>query len=50
MRDGGAVVTAEDGRVFYGSHAIICMGMRAKTDGLGLENVGVEVAASAARS
>jgi pyruvate/2-oxoglutarate dehydrogenase complex dihydrolipoamide dehydrogenase (E3) component len=43
-RDGDSVhVTAEDGRKFIGSHAIICMGMRAHTNELGLESVGVEV-------
>jgi NAD(P)H dehydrogenase (quinone) len=35
--------TAEDGRHFTGTHAIICMGMRAHTDELGLASVGVEV-------
>ena len=38
-------VRAEDGREFHGSHAIICMGMRAQTEELGLESVGVEVGA-----
>jgi NAD(P)H dehydrogenase (quinone) len=43
-REGDVVhVTAEDGRVFRGSHGIICMGMRAHTEELGLESVGVEV-------
>ena len=43
-RDGDSVrATAEDGREFNGSHAIICMGMRAHTDELGLEAVGVEI-------
>jgi dihydrolipoamide dehydrogenase len=36
-------VRSEDGREFNGSHAIICMGMRAHTEELGLETVGVEV-------
>jgi pyruvate/2-oxoglutarate dehydrogenase complex dihydrolipoamide dehydrogenase (E3) component len=36
-------VRAEDGRGFAGSHAIICMGMRAHTEELGLESVGVAV-------
>jgi len=38
-------VMSEDGRAFRGSHAIICMGMRAHTEELGLESVGVEVGA-----
>jgi NAD(P)H dehydrogenase (quinone) len=43
-RDGDHVcVRAEDGREFAGTHAIICMGMRAHTEELGLESVGVEV-------
>ncbi len=41
-------VTSEDGRVFRGSHAIICMGQRANTADLGLENVGVELDARGA--
>jgi len=36
-------VRAQDGREFNGTHAIICMGMRAHTEELGLESVGVEV-------
>jgi dihydrolipoamide dehydrogenase len=40
--DGGVRVAAEDGRLFNGSHAIVAMGMRAQTAGLGLEAVGVE--------
>lgn len=39
----GVRVRAEDGREFHGSHAIICMGQRANTAGLGLETIGVEV-------
>jgi dihydrolipoamide dehydrogenase len=43
-RDGELVhVTAEDGRRFRGTHAIICMGMRPHTEELGLESVGVTV-------
>jgi pyruvate/2-oxoglutarate dehydrogenase complex dihydrolipoamide dehydrogenase (E3) component len=38
----GVSLTAEDGRTFQGSHALICMGMRAEIAGLGLEQVGVE--------
>jgi pyruvate/2-oxoglutarate dehydrogenase complex dihydrolipoamide dehydrogenase (E3) component len=38
-------LTAEDGRTFSGSHALICMGMRAEIAGLGLEQVGVETSA-----
>ncbi len=34
-------VRSEDGRMFRGSHAIICMGQRANTAGLGLEELGV---------
>jgi pyruvate/2-oxoglutarate dehydrogenase complex dihydrolipoamide dehydrogenase (E3) component len=39
---GGVSLSTEDGRTFAGSHALICMGMRAETAGLGLEQVGVE--------
>ena len=35
------LVKAEDGRVFRGSHAIVCMGQRANTAGIGLEALGV---------
>ncbi|MGI9117462.1 MAG: dihydrolipoyl dehydrogenase family protein [Gaiellales bacterium] len=41
--DEGVTVTSGDGRVFRGSHAIICMGQRANTTNLGLETIGVEV-------
>ena len=36
-------VRAEDGRSFRGSHAIVCMGQRANTANLGLEELGVEL-------
>jgi pyruvate/2-oxoglutarate dehydrogenase complex dihydrolipoamide dehydrogenase (E3) component len=36
-------LTTADGREFTGSHALVCMGMRAQTAGLGLEQVGVEL-------
>lgn len=39
----GVAVRSEDGRVFRGTHAIICMGQRANTAGLGLEEAGVEL-------
>ena len=39
--DDHVTVTAEDGRTFKGSHAIICMGQRANTAGLGLEVIGI---------
>ncbi len=42
LEGGGVSVTAADGRSFTGSHAIICMGMRARTAGLGLETIGLE--------
>ncbi|HEY1479048.1 MAG TPA: FAD-dependent oxidoreductase [Gaiellales bacterium] len=38
----GVQLTAADGRVFGGSHALVCMGMRPEIEGLGLETVGVE--------
>jgi dihydrolipoamide dehydrogenase len=38
----GVRLQAEDGRSFEGSHALVCMGMRAEIAGLGLEGVGVE--------
>ena len=42
--DGAQVtVKSEDGRIFRGSHAIVCMGQRANTANLGLETLGVEV-------
>ena len=37
------VVTAKDARQFRGTHAIVCMGMRPETAGLGLQEVGVDV-------
>jgi pyruvate/2-oxoglutarate dehydrogenase complex dihydrolipoamide dehydrogenase (E3) component len=36
-------VRAADGREFTGSHAIVCMGMRANTSDLGLETLGIEL-------
>src|SRR4051794_8911359 len=41
--DGGVLVTAGDDRRWVGSHAIICMGMRAETSALGLAEAGVEL-------
>jgi dihydrolipoamide dehydrogenase len=42
-RDGDRVqVVAGDGRTFSGSHAIVCMGMRAEIGGLGLDALGVQ--------
>ncbi len=41
--DDGVIVRSEDGRVFRGTHAIVCMGQRANTAGLGLEEAGVEL-------
>jgi dihydrolipoamide dehydrogenase len=41
--DDGVTVTAEDGRTFRGSHAIICMGQRPNTADLGLELLGLEL-------
>ena len=40
--DGGVHLETGDGRSFSGSHALICMGMRAEIAGLGLEAIGVE--------
>jgi pyruvate/2-oxoglutarate dehydrogenase complex dihydrolipoamide dehydrogenase (E3) component len=37
------VVTCEDGKTFDGSDAVVCMGMRPATAGLGLEEIGVEM-------
>ncbi len=37
------LVKAADGRTFRGSHAIICMGQRANTAGLGLDALGVDL-------
>jgi NAD(P)H dehydrogenase (quinone) len=45
VQDGGVSLTAQDGRSFTGSNALICMGMRAEIAGLGLEGVGVETSA-----
>jgi dihydrolipoamide dehydrogenase len=39
----GVMATTADGRAFTGSHAIICMGQRANTGGLGLDTIGVEL-------
>jgi dihydrolipoamide dehydrogenase len=41
-QEDGVSLTAEDGRAFSGSHALICMGMRPEIAELGLEKVGVE--------
>ena len=41
--DDHVTVTAEDGRTFRGSHAIICMGQRANTADLGLDVLGIEL-------
>lgn len=41
--DDHVAVTGEDGRVFTGSDAIMCMGMRASTADLQLHRAGVEV-------
>ena len=43
LEDERVSVKAEDGRVFHGSHAIICMGQRANTRGIGLEHLGVQL-------
>jgi dihydrolipoamide dehydrogenase len=37
------VVTCEDGSAFDGSDAVVCMGMRANTEGLGLDVLGVKL-------
>ena len=41
--DDRVAVTVGDGRRFEGSHVIVCMGMRATSESLGLENVGIAV-------
>jgi NAD(P)H dehydrogenase (quinone) len=43
--DGAVHLETEDGRSFAGSHALICMGMRAEIAGLGIESIGVETSA-----
>lgn len=43
--DDRVTVTVKDGRHFEGSHAIICMGMRSQSGGLGLDRAGVELGA-----
>jgi pyruvate/2-oxoglutarate dehydrogenase complex dihydrolipoamide dehydrogenase (E3) component len=45
VQEGGVCLKAEDGRSFLGSDALVCMGMRPETGGLGLEDVGVEKSA-----
>lgn len=43
-RDGdGVVVTTEDGRVVTGTHCLLAVGSVPNTQGLGLEDIGVEV-------
>jgi dihydrolipoamide dehydrogenase len=37
----GVMVTTTDSRQYHGSHAIVCMGMRPDTSGLGLAEAGV---------
>lgn len=44
--DGGVKVTTQDGREIFGSHALLTVGSIPNTDGLGLEEVGVEVTKS----
>jgi dihydrolipoamide dehydrogenase len=39
----GVRVATEDGRTFAGSHAVVCMGMRAATGGIGLEDIGCTI-------
>jgi dihydrolipoamide dehydrogenase len=43
QEDGSVVATTGDGRAFGGTHAIVCMGQRPNTGGLGLEALGVEL-------
>ena len=40
--EGGVCLQTEDGRSFTGSHALVCMGMRAEIAGLGIETIGIE--------
>ena len=42
------VVKGDDGHTYRGTHAIICMGQRANTAGLGLELLGIELDARGA--
>lgn len=44
--ENGVVVTLEDGRIVEGSHALLAVGAVPATRGLGLEDVGVELAES----
>ena len=39
----GVLVTLTDGRTVTGSHALMCVGTVPNTDGLGLQNVGLEL-------
>ncbi len=43
--DDGVVVQLQDGRAVEGSHALMCVGSVPNTGGLGLEHVGVQLAA-----
>jgi len=43
--DDGVVVRCDDGRAVYGSHALLAIGSVPNSEGLGLEEAGVEVAA-----
>lgn len=45
-RGEGVVVTLEDGREVEGSHVLIAVGAVPRTDGIGLEDVGVELSDS----
>jgi NAD(P)H dehydrogenase (quinone) len=43
LRDDSVVVRCDDGRVAEGSHALLAIGSVPNSDGLGLDNAGVEV-------
>jgi len=40
---GGVVVTTEDGRKVTGSHCLLAVGSTPNTEGLGLEDIGIEI-------
>jgi pyruvate/2-oxoglutarate dehydrogenase complex dihydrolipoamide dehydrogenase (E3) component len=43
VSDGGIAVRCDDGRVARGSHVLLCIGSIPNSEGLGLEEVGVEL-------
>ncbi len=43
LTDGGVAVRCDDGRVARGSHVLLCIGSIPNSEGLGLEEVGIEL-------